>query len=138
VAFVIGRLARPGCAEWLAGATSCPNRSVVGPSCEAKGNAPSADAGEEMALSVTSQIVGLDQFDASLIHVPRRDVSRGNQVAQPLRCIWINLVVIQFHDADFNFCDMASRPPNNSTSLLAFWEYFMPVSYHDVDTLARL
>jgi hypothetical protein len=35
-------------------------------------------------------------------------------------------------------CDMASRPPNNSTSLRAFSEYFMPVSYHDVDTLARL
>jgi hypothetical protein len=44
-------------AEGLAGATTCPNRSVIGPSCKSQGVGPSADTGEEMALLVSSEIV---------------------------------------------------------------------------------
>jgi len=52
-----------GDAEWLAGATTCPNRSVIGPSGATQGNAPSADAGKEVALVVSAQVVGADIND---------------------------------------------------------------------------
>jgi hypothetical protein len=94
VAFVIGRLAFAGGAEGLAGARACPNRSVVGPAGESEGDGPSADAGEEMALGVAGEIVGAHVNDASLVNVAAGDVSGVDEVAEPLRCIGVDLVVV--------------------------------------------
>lgn len=58
VTLVIGRLALTGGREWLAGATSCPNRSIIGPSGKSERVGPSANAGEEMGLLVASEVVG--------------------------------------------------------------------------------
>jgi hypothetical protein len=55
--FVIGRLAAAGCAEWLAGARACPNRSVIWPAGKPEGEGPSADPGEEVALTIGPQVV---------------------------------------------------------------------------------
>jgi hypothetical protein len=49
-----------GIAERLAGARACPNRSRFGPPCKSEGEAPSADAGEEVALSVSIKFMRLD------------------------------------------------------------------------------
>ena len=94
VAVVGGTCAFAGARERLARATSCPNRSVVGNSCESEGKRPSGDAGEEMALCVASQIVGLDVANVPLVNVARCDVSCGDEVSEPLRGIGIDLVVV--------------------------------------------
>ena len=47
-----------GDAERLAGTTTCPNRSVLGPSGKVEGAAPSTNAGEEVALCVARQVSG--------------------------------------------------------------------------------
>jgi hypothetical protein len=81
VALVIGRLARTGGAEGLAGATTCPNRSVIGPAGEAQGDGPSADAGEEMALGISAHVIGPHVDDASLVNVAGSDEPSCNEVA---------------------------------------------------------
>jgi len=83
-----------GLAEWLAGARACPNRSVIGPSGEPQGVTPPADAGEEVALRVAAQVVGLDIDDGSLVDITGRDVSGADEVAQPLSGIGVDLVVV--------------------------------------------
>jgi hypothetical protein len=45
-------------AEWLAGAGASPDFAVVFPSGESQGIGPDPDAGEEVALSVSREIVG--------------------------------------------------------------------------------
>jgi hypothetical protein len=97
VALVIERLPRTGGAEGLAGARACPNRSVVGPSGETEGDGPSGDTGEEMALGVAAEIVGSHVNDASFVNVATGDVSGGDEVAEPLRCIGVDLVVVGGH-----------------------------------------
>jgi hypothetical protein len=56
--FVVERLAFTGRAEWLARATSGPDFAVVWPSGEAQGIVPDSDAGEPVALGVSSDVVG--------------------------------------------------------------------------------
>src|SRR5690606_37429471 len=85
-------LARDG--KWLAGATSCPNRSVVGPSGKAKGEAPSADAGEEVTLRVSHEVVRSDIDNAPVVNVARRNQPSRDEVSQPLGCVWIEFVVV--------------------------------------------
>jgi hypothetical protein len=58
VARIIGAIAFPRTRERLTGTTPGPDGSLVRPSGEAQGVAPSADAGEEMALGKSSNIVG--------------------------------------------------------------------------------
>jgi hypothetical protein len=108
VASVIGRLSRAGCGEGLAGARACPNRSVIGPAGESEGNGPSADAGEEMALSVSGKIVRPHVNDASLVNVTWRDVASGNEVAEPCGGIGVNLVVVRCHNVCFYSLDFRS------------------------------
>jgi len=43
--------------EWLAGAASGPDFEIVGPACESERVGPDPDAGEGVALSVSSEIV---------------------------------------------------------------------------------
>ena len=56
--------------------------------------APHADACEEVALHVSGEVVGCDIQNAPFIHVAGRDVAGGDQVAQPLRCVGVDLVVV--------------------------------------------
>jgi hypothetical protein len=85
-------------AERLAGAGSGPDGSVIGPARQAQGQWPAADAREEMALNVALQIVRLYVGDAAFVHMTDRQISRCDQVAQPLRGIGIVLVVVNaFH-----------------------------------------
>lgn len=81
--------------ERLARAGAGPDFTVVGPSGEAGGVGPSADAGEEMALGVSSQVFGPDIHDAPLVHVAVGDQPGRDQVAQPLRGVGVKLVVVR-------------------------------------------
>ena len=83
--------------ERLAGAGACPKRSVIRPSCEASCVGPASDAGEEMALGVSLDVVGSDINDAPFINVARCNVPSGDQVAQPLSGVRVDLVVICRH-----------------------------------------
>src|SRR5690606_25562977 len=76
---------------------SGPDRLIIRPPGEPERVAPSADAGEEMALGVAPEVVGLNKSNVSLIHVPWRDVSRRNQVPEPLRGVGIDFVVVGGH-----------------------------------------
>jgi hypothetical protein len=100
VAFVIARRALAGGAEGLAGAGTGPNRSVVGPSGEAQGDAPPADPGEEMALVISGEIVEPHVDDAALVNVAGSDMALSNEVSEPLRGIGVVLVVVGGHDAN--------------------------------------
>jgi hypothetical protein len=53
-----GAIAFPGGREWLTGATPAPDSAVVRPSGKSEGVTPAADAGEEMTLDESSEIVG--------------------------------------------------------------------------------
>jgi hypothetical protein len=78
---VVVGLALSGGAERLARARARPNRSVVIPPSESQGVTPDADAGEEVALRVSAQVIGPDFGNGSLINVARCDMSRCDQVA---------------------------------------------------------
>lgn len=58
---------------------------------------PHGDAGEEMALGVSAQVGRHDVFNASFINIPRSDMPRCNQVADPLRRKLVVFVVIRYH-----------------------------------------
>ena len=103
MALVIGRLALPGCGEWLTGAGAGPNKSVVTPPCKSKRIRPSADPGKEVALSVSAQVVRFDINDAPLIDIAWSDVSCSDEIAEPLRGIGIDFVVVGCRHAAFPF-----------------------------------
>lgn len=63
--------------ERLAGTARCPDGTGVGPSGEAEGLGPAADAGEEVVLRISSEIVGSDIADVPLVDVPRDDEARS-------------------------------------------------------------
>jgi hypothetical protein len=67
-------------AERLARAGSGPNRSVIGPACESQGEAPSADAGEKMALLISSKVIRRHLGNAALVHISGRNQAARNQV----------------------------------------------------------
>jgi hypothetical protein len=80
VAIVGPAFAFAGRAERLARAGSGPNRSVVGPACESQGEAPSADAGEKMALLISSKVIRRHLGNAALVHISGRNQAARNQV----------------------------------------------------------
>jgi hypothetical protein len=80
-------------AEGLAGARACPNRSVIGPAGESQGVGPSADAGEEVALSVSIEILGRQVAHVARIDAAGRDVFGRDEVAQPLGAIAVVVAV---------------------------------------------
>jgi hypothetical protein len=74
---IVGGSATLACdAEWLAGARSCPNGSIICPARATQGVAPDADAGEEMALSISPKVIPRNLSDAALVHIAGRDVTR--------------------------------------------------------------
>ena len=94
VALIVAATLLAGAAEWLTGARACPNRSVVGPSSASERVGPSADPGEEMALSVSGKVSGLHVRDASFIHVSIGNLPCRNQLPQPCGGERIDLVVV--------------------------------------------
>lgn len=92
--------ALPGSREGLAGARTCPNRSVVGPVGESEGVGPAPDAGKEMGVSIGSDIVGRDLRNGAFVHVARRDLPVRNQGAQPCggeRVVFVVVDRYMFH-----------------------------------------
>lgn len=81
-------------AERLAGAGTGPNRSIIWPAGAAQRVGPDADAGKPVTLRVAAHVVGVHVLDAAFVNVARGDVSCGNEVAEPLRCIGVDLVVV--------------------------------------------
>ncbi len=84
-------------AERLARATSCPDRLIVGPSGLSQGVTPDPDPGKEVALGVPLEFVWCDIFNAPFVHESGRNVPSGYQVAQPLRRVGVDLVVVGRH-----------------------------------------
>ena len=106
VARIVSPMTAARGAEGLAGTTTRPNRSVIRPAGKSEGEGPAADAGEEVALGVVSEVVRLNGLDVSAINVTRCDVSRDNEVAEPLGRERLVLVVVGRH----------YRHPNSSPS----------------------
>jgi hypothetical protein len=50
-----------------------------------------------VALVVGLEVIWLNILDRAFIDISRRYVACGNQVAQPLRGVWADLVVIGRH-----------------------------------------
>jgi hypothetical protein len=50
-----------------------------------------------MALVVTSQVIRSDILNAPFVDVAKSDMPGGDQVAQPLRGVWVVLVVVRRH-----------------------------------------
>jgi hypothetical protein len=108
--------------ERLARGRAGPQLAVVGPSSKSGCERPSADAGEEVALDVAGQIGGLDIDNASFIYVTFGDQPRVNEIAQPLRCVGVEFVVVGGHVASFNsrIARRDSSPNALHSSRLAF------------------
>jgi hypothetical protein len=51
-----------------------------------------------MALGESFDVIGRYLCDAALVDFTGGDMPGGNQVPQPLRCEWIELVIIDAHD----------------------------------------
>ena len=94
VAGVIESAALTRATEGLAGTASRPYGAVVSPSSPSQGGAPDSDAGEEMALGVSSQVSCSDVCDAALIDNTGGDVSLGDELTKPGSGSWIVLVVV--------------------------------------------
>jgi hypothetical protein len=85
----------------LTGAASGPDVSVIRPSGESERVTPSPDAGEEMALGESSNIVGWYLLDVSLINFAIGYQSCLDQFAQPGGSKPIVLVVVRTHAIRF-------------------------------------
>ena len=80
--------------ERLTGAGSGPDGPVVRPSSQSSCNGPEPGSGEEMDLRVACEVIGLDILDAAVIDVARRDQPIGDQAAQDMRGVLVELVVV--------------------------------------------
>jgi hypothetical protein len=56
MALVIGSAMLACDAKWLAWTGTCPQRPVIGPSCEPCREAPATDASEEVDLSIAHKV----------------------------------------------------------------------------------
>jgi hypothetical protein len=81
VPLVIKPSSRACRAERLARTGTGPNRSIIWPAGATKGVGPNADAGEEMALGVVLEIIGVDILDRAFVNIAWGDMACGNQVA---------------------------------------------------------
>lgn len=84
--------------ERLARTGTGPNRSIIWPACSAQGIGPNTNTGEEVALGVGLEVVGVNIFNAPFINITRCNVARSDEVAQPLGCIRLYLVVVGSHE----------------------------------------
>jgi hypothetical protein len=58
---------------------------------------PDTDPGEKVALGEASQVIGGYVLYAAAVHDTRRDMSRSDQVLQPVRREGFYLVVVSCH-----------------------------------------
>jgi len=99
VPLVIKPSARACRAERLARTGTSPNRSIIWPAGAPKGVGPNADTGKEMALGIRLEVIGVYVLDRAFVNVAWRDVARGYEVAEPLRGVWVDFVVVRRHTA---------------------------------------
>jgi hypothetical protein len=78
VTLIGGAESGAGARERLARATTCPNRSVIGPSGESESVTPDADSGEKVTLNKSAKVFWCDIFNAPFVHNAWRDVAGGN------------------------------------------------------------
>jgi hypothetical protein len=102
VALVVETSTLAGGAERLTWARTGPNRTLVTPPGAAQGVAPDADPGEEVALGVTTKVIGFHVLDAAVVDIAWRDVSGLDKLAQPRRRERVKLVVICGHVCQLN------------------------------------
>jgi hypothetical protein len=82
--------------ERLTGAASGPNRLICWPSCESEGERPSADSGEEMALTVSLEVFRPYINYTPFVNFAGRNKSRLNEIAKPSDSIlFIFIVIVQ-------------------------------------------
>ncbi len=94
VSFVGMALVRARARKRLTGTGAGPDGATIGPAGKSQGVGPAADPGEEMALDKASEVSGFDIDNAPLVYFARRDMARGDQVAQPSRREGVVLVVV--------------------------------------------
>ena len=59
-----------------------------------QGECPSADAGEEVALVESGKVIRFDFKDAPFVNVPRRNLARRDQLAEPRARLRVVVVVV--------------------------------------------
>jgi hypothetical protein len=85
VALVCGSPALAGGAEGLTGTASGPNRSSCRPSRHFQRERPAANAREKVDAAISGEICAGEIGDPALIDAAARQMSGGNQIAQPCR-----------------------------------------------------
>jgi hypothetical protein len=88
-------------AERLARTRSRPDGSIVRPSRPPQGITPHPDPGKEMTLGISGKLIWPNVLDTPLIHHPRRNHPRPNQLPKPPRRKRINLVIKRRHAPTF-------------------------------------
>jgi hypothetical protein len=87
-----------GARKRLAGKACRPNRSVVAPSDAPQREWPSADAGEEVRLDVSFDVVGMDVANVAPIDVAGRQNAICFESIEPVSRVWVGLIVVNsFH-----------------------------------------
>ncbi len=84
-------------AERLARARTSPHGSIIRPSGKSQGVSPPANPCEEMTLSITAQVSGLNVLNASLIHFSCGDQAHFNQCPELGGHGGVELVVVVHH-----------------------------------------
>jgi len=101
-------------AERLARTRSCNARLVVGPSGKTQGKGPACDSCEEVQLGKSHKLRWLYFGDAALIHDSIRYFAGCNQITNPLRGVFVDLIVEihgQFYSSTGrNSSSSAARP----------------------------
>jgi hypothetical protein len=95
------KVALVGVSLSLASARKRLTRTGAGPdsgnafkSCPSQGKRPSADPGEEVALVESGKVIRFDFKNAPFVNVPRRDLARRDQLAEPRARLRVVVVVV--------------------------------------------
>ena len=86
-------------AERLTGARPGPEGPFVRPASKTRSKRPSSDSGEEMALSVTFKVIGLNVHYRAAIHDAERKVAAADQRLKPIRRGVVEFIVVDHDDA---------------------------------------
>lgn len=81
----------------LTGAGERPGGPCVRPSGKSKGETPSPNASEPMALGEPSHVPWLNRFDWPVIDFPIRNQPRFDELEKPRDTGWLDFVVIRAH-----------------------------------------
>jgi hypothetical protein len=92
---VIKPSAFAGRGETWTGATSRPNRSVIGPSGEAQGVTPDSDSSEEMVLTESCKVFWPHFRDRARIDFSAGDDAFMDEFSEPCRFVFVIFVVVR-------------------------------------------